>query len=107
MNPIKKIIKGTRVFQYIRCKEEFDRIRNRNPEIKGNMKAVYSYKSKIDQIKKILSVAELDTSCRFGFFYSIDDTVIPYFNHHRVDNMPFDYSVVLDNSLNELRCSNP
>lgn len=107
MNPIKKIIKGTRVFQYIRCKEEFDRIRNRNPEIKGNMKAVYSYKSKIDQIKKILSVAELDTSCKFGFFYSIDDTVIPYFNHHRVDNMPFDYSVVLDNSLNELRCSNP
>ena len=45
MNPIKKIIKGTRVFQYIRCKEEFDRIRNRNPEIKGNMKAVFSYKS--------------------------------------------------------------
>lgn len=107
MNPIKKVIKGTRIFQYIRCKEEFDRIKNRNPEIKGEMKFVYSGKSKLGQIRRILDKAELDTSCKYGFFYSIDDTVIPYFNNHKVDNMPFDYSAVLDNSINELRSSNP
>lgn len=107
MKKIKEALKGTRIYQYKKCSDEFNRIKDRKPPINGRLTVIFSEKSEIQQIEKILNKAKLDTQCPYGFFYSIDDTIVPFTYHLRVDNMPFDYSVILKFSLNELRSRNP
>lgn len=106
MNIIKDALKKTRLYQYKKSSDEFNRIKDRNPPINGKLKVIYPAKSKIQQIEQVLNRAELDIKCPYGFFYSIDDTIMPFAYGHRVDNMPFDYSVILKFSLNELRSRN-
>lgn len=107
MKMIKNAIKKTRVYQYKKCRESFDRIKGRTPPIVGKLTPVYADKSKICQIQTVLDKAKLDTQCAHGFFYSIDETIVPFSYHHLVDNMPFDYAVILEYSLTELRDRNP
>ena len=107
MYSIKKILKKTTIYQDRRNRIEFNRRRYRNPPIEGKLKSVHACRRKIDQIEKILKIAEVDYSCEHGFFYSIDERVIPFAYGHVVDNIPFNYSEVINNSLNELKPRNP
>ena len=62
----------------------------------------YSLKAKIEQTGKLLN------KCAFvnrgkGFIYSIDERCYPILEGEVIDNMPIDYSVVVDYSLEDIR----
>ena len=107
MGRIKNRLKKTKIYQYKKCRDEFDRIKSRTPAITGKMHPIFTCKTKLTQIEKVLTLSKLDVSCKYGFFYSIDETIIPFSYNKLVDNMPFDYSVVLEKSLTELKERNP
>ena len=59
--------------------------------------------SKLIQYKKMLKAIKVDCHLNNGFLYFIDEKVVPYNAYSVIDNMPLDYSIVVDYSLDDLR----
>ena len=104
---IKIQLKKTRMYQFKKCYDEYVRYRSRQNTSFKSFVPIYHKGKKMDQIELVLKKVKVDSTCRYGYFYSLDERIIPFAYNHLIDNMPFDYSVVLENSLNEMRIRNP
>lgn len=64
------------------------------------MRPVFTSKEELKQVRNILYNSKIEKQ-EGRFFYSIDENLIPVYENRVIDNMPVDYSLVVDHGLNE------
>lgn len=73
----------------------------------GRVKPVLCYSSsaegKIRQFGRLLDSIKIDCHLNNGYIYFLDEKTVAYNAFSTIDNMPVDYSIVVDYSLNDLR----
>lgn len=113
---IKLYLKKSKMNQYRRCLVEYSQkeIRVSGGQLRRAMlnnalkvKPIYmrseAVGGKAAQLGRVLRKAVIDVSLKNGFLYSIDETCIPYNRNSVIDNMPFDYSYVIDGSISQYK----
>ncbi len=109
----KSTLKRTNAYQYYNCAKQYQK----NSENAGIVSALIKSKpilyrgneKKTKQIADALRKVMISNCGKGGFFYSIDERVIIYNKHKIIENMPIDYQLIVDNSLEDLEiklCNN-
>lgn len=65
-----------------------------------------SVQSKERQLNFLLKSVKINNQGKGNFFYSIDEETVPLCFYKLIDNMPIDYSLVVNYSLDELKKNN-
>lgn len=110
---IKRRLKKTYLYQHVKSLRDYETVYSRqhgtsrfSVNALKKIHVIYqkenTVKEKLNQIKKAQNKINIDITVKEGFVYFIDENVILYSANRVIDNLPPDYSVFLDHSLQAL-----
>lgn len=74
-----------------------------------NLKIIYrsrNNRNKTRQLRKLFQTAKVNNQGHGTFFYSLDEKCVPLRTGRVIENMPLNYGIIVDHSLDELRLRN-
>ena len=101
---VKQTIKKTKAYQTYWCIKKYNRYRKASKATAFMTARPVYYNSidKADQIDRLISSVEIKNCGHGNFFYSIDERSIPFHMYKVIENMPINYSEIIQHSLFEL-----